>query len=44
MKKFRLGCRFTFKACSQNLKKEKATKPFLQTTEILLDADGHVLT
>ena len=38
-----LGCRLSFKAFSKNMG-EKATKCCLRTTEVLLDADGHVLT
>ena len=41
--KFILGCRFSFEAYAKNVK-EKATKCSLETTELLLDADGHVLT
>ena len=36
-----LGCRFRFGACAKNVQ-EKATKCSLKTTEVLLDADGHV--
>ena len=38
-----LGCRFSFKVYAKNVK-EKATKYSLKTAEVLLDADGHVLT
>ena len=38
-----LGCRFRFKAYAKNIK-EKARKCSLKTTEVLLDADEHVLT
>ena len=38
-----LGCRFSFKAYAKNIR-EKATKGSLETNEILLDADGHVIT
>ena len=38
-----LGLRFSFAAYEKNVR-EKATKYSLQTTEILLDADGHVVT
>ena len=38
-----LDCRFYFKAFKKNVQ-EKATKCSLKTTEVLLDADGHVLT
>ena len=43
MKKFTLGFRFSFKAYVKNVR-EKATKCSLKTTEVLLDADGYVLT
>ena len=38
-----LGCRFSFEAYAKNLRK-KATKSSLKTTEVLLDAEGYVLT
>ena len=38
MKKFILGCSFSFEAYVKNVR-EKAT---LKTTEVLLNADGHV--
>ena len=41
--KFMSGCRFSFKAYAKNVK-EKATKCSLKATDILLDADRHVLT
>ena len=34
---------FTFKAYAKNLR-EKATKCFLKSAMVLLDADGYVLT
>ena len=40
---FMLGCRFSFEAYAKNVR-EKVTKFSLETTEVLLDADGHVLT
>ena len=40
---FMLGCRFSFVAYSKNVR-EKATKCSLKTTDVLLDADKHVLT
>ena len=43
MKKFMLGSRFTFEAYAKN-GREKATECSLKTTEVLLDADGHVFT
>ena len=43
MKKFMMGCRFNFKACARNIR-EKTTKCSLKTTEVLIDAYGHVLT
>ena len=42
MKRFMVGCRFSFEAYVKNIR-EKVTKRFLKTTEILLDADEHVL-
>ena len=41
MKKFILGCSFSFEAYVKNVR-EKATKWPLKTTEVLLNADGHV--
>ena len=41
MKKFILGCSFSFEAYVKN-EREKATKWPLKTTEVLLNADGHV--
>ena len=41
--KFMLGCRFSFKSCAENIR-EKATNRSLKATEVLLDADGYVLT
>ena len=38
-----LGSRFSFKAHAKNIR-EKATKCSLKTAEVLLDADGNVLT
>ena len=38
-----LGCRFIFNTYTKNVR-EKSTKNFLKTTEILMNADGHVLT
>ena len=38
-----LGFRFSFKAYAKNVKDE-ATKCSLEIAEVLLDADGHVLT
>ena len=43
MKKFTLGCRFSFEAYAKDVR-EKMTKCSLKTTEVLLDADGHMLT
>ena len=43
MKKFMLGCRFSFEAYAKDVR-EKMTKCSLKTTEVLLDADGHMLT
>ena len=40
---FVLDCRFIFKAYTKNVR-EKTTKYPLKTAEVLLDADGHVLT
>ena len=38
-----LGCRLTFEACTKTAK-QKTIKWFLRTTEVLPDADGHVVT
>ena len=38
-----LGCRLIFKAYAKNVN-TKATKCSLKPTEVLLDADGHMLT
>ena len=38
-----LDCRFSFKAYGKKRKREE-TKHSLKTTEVLLDADRHVLT
>ena len=38
-----LGCRFSFET-SKKLIKERMTKCSLTTTEVLLDADEHMLT
>ena len=38
-----LGCRFSFEAYAKKVS-EKATRCSLETTEVLLDVDGHVLT
>ena len=38
-----LGCRFSFKVYVKNVR-EKATKCFLKSANVLLDADGHVVT
>ena len=43
MKKFMLGCRFSFEAYARNVR-ENATKCYLKTTEVLLDSDGHYLS
>ena len=43
MKKFILGCRFSFEAYAENVR-QKTTKNSLKTTKILLAAGGHVLT
>ena len=43
MKNFILGCRFSFEAYPKNVR-EKAIKYSLKIIEILLNADGHVLT
>ena len=37
------GCRFSIEANVKRVR-EKATEYLLKTTEVLLDADGHVLT
>ena len=41
--KFMLGCRFSFEAYVKK-GREKATKFSFKPTEVLLDADAHVLT
>ena len=38
-----LGCRLSFEVYAKNVP-EKATKCYFKTTEVLLDADGHVRT
>ena len=38
-----LGCCFSFEAYAKKVR-EKATKCSLKITEVLLGADGHVLT
>lgn len=43
MKKFLLSCTFSFEAYVKNVR-EKATKCFLKTNEVLVYADGHVFT
>ena len=43
MKKFMLGCRFSFEAYAKNLRK-KVTEWSVKTTEVLLNVDGHVFT
>ena len=40
---FMLGCRLSFKAYVKDVR-ENATKCSLKTSDILLGADGHVLT
>ena len=42
MKKFVLGCSFSFEALAKNVR-QKTTKSSLKTAEVLLDADGHLL-
>ena len=42
MKKFMLDCRSSFKTYAKNVR-ESATKCSLKATDVLLDADGHVL-
>ena len=37
-----LGCRLIFEACAKTVK-QKTVKCFLRTTEVLSDADGHVV-
>ena len=37
-----LGSRLSFKVYAENVR-EKVTKCFLKTAEVLLDDDGHVL-
>ena len=41
--KFMSGCKLGFKAYAKNVK-EKTTKCSLKATDMLLDADRHVLT
>ena len=41
--KFMLGCRFSSEAYAKN-EREKETKCSLKTNDVLLGADGHVLT
>ena len=43
MKTFMLGCEFRLESFAKNAR-EKATKCSLKTAEVLLDANGHVLT
>ena len=43
MKKSMLSCRFSFEAYAKNVR-QKTTKYSIKTTELLLDADGHVST
>ena len=43
MKKFMLRCSFNFEDYTKNVT-EKATKCSLKSTEVLLNADGYVLT
>ena len=43
MKKIFLGCRFSFEAYAENIRK-KASNCFLKITEILLDSDGAYLS
>ena len=38
-----LGCRFNFEVYGKNVR-AKATKCSFKTTEVQLDADGHLLT
>ena len=38
-----LGCRFSFEEYAKNVK-EKTTKCSLKTTDVLLGADGYVVT
>ena len=40
---FMLRCRFSFEAYAKNVR-EKATKRSLKTTDVLLGADGHMIT
>ena len=42
MKKFMLRCRFNFETYAKDIR-EKATKCYLKSAEVLLDIDGHVL-
>ena len=43
MKKFKLGCRFSFEVYA-NIFRQKATKCSLKNVEVLLDAVRHVLS
>ena len=43
MKKFMLRCSFNFEVYTKNIKK-KAAKCSLKSNEVLLNADGYVLT
>ena len=43
MQKVMLGCRLSFEAYAKKVR-EKATKSSLKTTQVLFDANGHVLT
>ena len=43
MKTFTLGCWFSFEAYVKKVR-NKATKCSLKATDVLLDADGHVIT
>ena len=38
-----LGCKFSFKVYAKSVK-EKENKCSLKTNEVMLDADGHVIT
>ena len=38
---FMLGCSFIFESYAKNVR-EKVTKCSLKTTDVLLDADGHL--
>ena len=41
--KFILDCRLSFEAYAKKVR-EKATKYYLKTTEVLVDGDGHAFT